>query len=111
MAHHDHDLPFDADAPSAGRSAVAACLFDEGDDRTREAVILLASEMITHAVLSAEPPLSVECSKHGKDVYVFVNHAGPYTPMQGTARQVVDGLTDAFRIRPAPGRLAFHACL
>lgn len=109
MAEHLYDLPFDEAAPGTGRRAVTDCLGGDVDPMLRDAMLVLASELVTHAVLCASPPLQLRCVTQGRAIYVYVDHGGPHVPLSGTARRVADELAAFLPIREAPGRLGFQA--
>jgi hypothetical protein len=111
MAEHVAELPFDPLAPRVGRRVVMDCLEEDAEPAVRDAVLVVVSELVTHAVQRTRPPLRLRCANHDRVVFIHVDHGGPYVPLEGMSKRVVDELASRVPIRPASGRLGFQAAL
>jgi hypothetical protein len=108
---HVRDLPFSPEAPREARRVVDECIGHDVKPEIRAAVLTVTSELVTHAVQCAEPPLRIECLKVGGSVSVLVSHAGRSTPLTGYGRDALLGMAQAAGVRLASGRLGFQLSL
>lgn len=67
-------LPCSLEAPAQARAFVKAMLCDEHGTDALPAVQLLASELVTHAVLNGSPPISLSLVCQVTEIYVAVRH-------------------------------------
>jgi len=106
------DLPNDLTAPMLGRRFVAAALGALGLDRHAETASLLASELVTNAVVHADPPYRIAVESGDSVLRIAVNDAsmvGPQLPpddehaTSGRGIRLVDTLTDRWGVVLAEG--------
>jgi anti-sigma regulatory factor (Ser/Thr protein kinase) len=93
------------------RRAVSATLFEWGMDGLVDTVVLLASEIVTNAVLHARTDLTVSVSTEGSGVRVTVLDGSPVPPAlrhhsatstTGRGIQLLDMLADSWQAELSP---------
>jgi PAS domain S-box-containing protein len=101
------DLPNDVSAPILGRRFVAAALGALGLDRHAETAALLASELVTNALVHADPPYRIAVESGDGVLRIAVNDAsttGPQVPphdvhaISGRGIRLVDSLTNRWGV-------------
>jgi anti-sigma regulatory factor (Ser/Thr protein kinase) len=83
LRHVDLALRFDVSAPRQARRFVAETLAGWGTPRRTEDVVLLASELVTNAILHGLPPASLRLTCGAEELTVEVSDAGPRQPALG----------------------------
>src|SRR4051794_3013429 len=101
-----------ATTPRDGRSFVAAALRERPDDRIEDRAVLLASELVTNAIVhaqSGEVPLSLRLDGRGLRVSVQDSdrqppHAPPFDPATpgGNGIHIVDALSTRWGFMTVP---------
>jgi anti-sigma regulatory factor (Ser/Thr protein kinase) len=106
------DLPADSTAPTLGRRFVLAALAALGLGEQADIAALLASELVTNALLHASAPFRIHVEGAHGQVRVSVSDGSPVGPhvlqpdherTRGRGMYLVDTLATAWGVQPAPG--------